>query len=67
MGGKASGTVFGLVNMEGAAGGFVAGPALGWLKQHHGWEGLFLGVAGMGLLAGLTWLFIDCTRRVAPE
>jgi MFS transporter, ACS family, glucarate transporter len=67
MGGRAAATLFGLVNMVGAAGGFVAGPALGFLKQHHGWEGLFLGVAAMNLLAALTWLFIDCTRRLVAD
>ncbi len=65
--GRASGTVFGLVNAVGAAGGFVAGPVLGYLKQQHGWEGLFLGVAGMCLLAALSWLFIDCTRRLVAD
>jgi sugar phosphate permease len=63
MGGRAAGTLFGLVNMVGAAGGFVGGPVLGYLKQSYGWEGLFLGVAAMCLLSALTWLFIDCTRR----
>lgn len=65
--GRASGTVFGLVNAVGAAGGFVAGPVLGYLKQQHGWEGLFLGVAAMCLLAAVTWLFIDCTRRLVAD
>jgi MFS family permease len=62
MAGRASGTVFGLVNAIGAVGGFVAGPVLGYLKQHHGWEGLFLGAAAMCIVAAAaTWLFIDCT------
>jgi len=65
--GRASGTVFGLVNTAGAAGGFVAGPVLGSLQEHYGWEGLFLGVAAMCLLAALTWLFIDCTRRLVAD
>jgi MFS family permease len=65
MAGRASGTVFGLVNAFGAAGGFVAGPVLGSLKQHHGWEGLFFGVAALCLVSALCWLFIDCTRRLA--
>jgi sugar phosphate permease len=65
--GRASGTVFGLVNAFGALGGFLAGPALGSLKQHHGWEGLFLGVALLCLLSAFCWLFIDCTRRLAAD
>jgi sugar phosphate permease len=67
MGGRAAGTVFGLVNMVGAAGGFVAGPVLGLLKHHYGWEGLFLGVVAMCLLSAVTWLFIDCTRRLVAD
>ena len=67
MGGRAAATVFGLVNTVGAFGGFVAGPALGYLKQYYDWEGLFLGAAGMCLLSALTWLFIDCTRRLVAD
>lgn len=67
MSGRAAATVFGLVNMVGAAGGFAAGPILGYLKQHHGWEGLFLGVVAMCLLASVSWLFIDCTRRLVSD
>ncbi len=67
IGGPASGTVFGLVNTVGAAGGFVAGPVLGYLKQYHGWEGLFLGVAFMCLVAAVSWLFINCTRRLVAD
>jgi sugar phosphate permease len=67
MGGRATATVFGLVNMVGAVGGFVAGPVLGSLKQHYGWEGLFLGVAAMCLLSGVCWLFVDCTRQLVAD
>jgi nitrate/nitrite transporter NarK len=67
MGGRAAATVFGLVNTVGALGGFVAGPVFGALKHHYGWDGLFAGVAVMCLLAALTWLFIDCTRRFVPD
>jgi sugar phosphate permease len=64
MAGKGAGTVFGIVNTVGSIGGFVAGPVLGYLKQNHGWDGLFLGVGVAYLLAALCWLFIDCTRRI---
>jgi sugar phosphate permease len=67
MGGRATATVFGLVNMVGAVGGFVAGPVLGSLKHHHGWEGLFLGAAVMCLVSALCWLFIDCTRQLVAD
>lgn len=67
MGGRASATVFGLVNTIGALGGFLAGPSLGYLRQHYGWEGLFFGAAAMCLIASLTWLFINCTRRLVAD
>lgn len=67
MGGRAAGTLFGLVNTAGAIGGFVAGPVLGWLKQEYGWEGLFWGVSAMCFVAAATWLWIDCTKRVVAD
>jgi ACS family glucarate transporter-like MFS transporter len=67
MGGRAAGTLFGLVNTIGSVGGFVAGPVLGYLKQYYGWEGLFVGVVAASVVAGLTWLFIDCTRKVVSD
>jgi sugar phosphate permease len=67
MSGRASATVFGLVNSVGAIGGFVAGPLLGSLLQHFDWEGLFVGVAVMCALSAVCWLFIDCTRRLVAD
>ncbi len=67
MGGRASATVFGLVNSVGAVGGFAAGPILGYLKQTYGWQELFYGVAAMCLVAALTFLFINCTRRLVAD
>jgi MFS family permease len=66
VGGRATATVFGLVNAVGALGGFAAGPIMGYLKQHYGWEGVFYCAAGMCGLAALSWLWIDCTRRLSP-
>ena len=45
----------------------VAGPVMGSLKQHYGWEGLFLGAASMCLVSAVSWLFIDCTRRLVAD
>jgi sugar phosphate permease len=67
MGGRATATVFGIVNTVGALGGFVAGPIFGWLKQEYSWDGLFYGVAAMCVFAAFTWLFIDCTKRVVAD
>jgi sugar phosphate permease len=67
MGGRAAATLFGVVNMVGIIGGFVAGPVFGYLRQQYGWEGLFYGVAAMCLIAALSWLFIDCTQRLVSD
>ena len=48
-------------------GGVRAHGVLGFLKQHYGWEGMFGGVALMCLIAAVTWLGIDCTKRLAPD
>ena len=67
MGGRASATVFAIVNTCGAVGGFVAGPVLGYVLQEYGWDGIFYGVAGMCVAAAVSWLFIDCTRRLVDD
>lgn len=64
IGGRASGRVFGLVNTVGALGGFVAGPAIGALKQHFGWPPVFWLIAAVYIASALCWLGIDPTRRV---
>jgi sugar phosphate permease len=67
MGGPASGTLFGVVNTVGALAAFVASPAMAWLKQGYGWEGLFFTVAGVYVLAASCWLVIDSRRRMWRE
>jgi sugar phosphate permease len=67
MGGRAAGTLFGLVNMVGVIGGFAAGPVFGALQEAYGWDGQFFGVAAMCALAAISWLFIDCTRRLVSD
>jgi sugar phosphate permease len=67
IGGRASGTVFGVVNMVGAIAAILAGPVMGWIKQDYGWESLFLTVAGAYVVSAACWLFIDCTRRLVVE
>jgi sugar phosphate permease len=67
MGGRAAATVFGVVNTVGALGGFVAGPVFGYLKQQYGWDGQLYGVAVLCVVAAVTWLFLDCTRRLVGD
>jgi ACS family glucarate transporter-like MFS transporter len=67
IGGPASGTLFGTLNAVGAAAGFLAGPVMGWVKQHHGFDVLFVMVAGMYALAAVCWLAIDSRCRLWRE
>jgi hypothetical protein len=67
VGGPLSGTVFGVVNMVGAAAGFVAGPLMGWLTAGYGWGALFYSVAGLYALAAVCWLAIDSRCRLWRE
>jgi len=65
--GRASGTVFGVVNTSGAVAAFVAGHVMGQIKQSYGWDALFFTVAVVFTAAGLCWLVIDCTQRLVEE
>jgi nitrate/nitrite transporter NarK len=67
VGGRAAGTVFGVINMAGAIAGFAANPLIGHLKQDHGWELTFDVLAAVFLLAGVMWLFINSDRRLLRE
>ena len=67
IGGPVAGTLFGSLNAVGAAAAFLAGPVMGWLKQTHGFDTLFLTVAGMYALAALCWLAIDSRCRLWRE
>jgi sugar phosphate permease len=67
MGGRGAATLFGIVNTVGIIGGVAAGPVFGYLNKTHGAPGLFYGVAAMCMVAAISWLFIDCTRRVVGD
>jgi sugar phosphate permease len=67
IGGRAAGTVFGIVNMVGALAGVLANPLIGQVKQEYGWGLLFYFLAALFLTAALTWLFIDADRRLVME
>ena len=53
-----------MVNTVGAAGLFVAGPIMAWVKTEYGFDGLFYFVAGVYLVTTACWLNVDCTRRL---
>jgi ACS family glucarate transporter-like MFS transporter len=67
MGGRAAGTLFGIVNTVGIAGGVCAGPVFGYVIEQYGSAGLFYGVATMCAIAAASWLFIDCTQRLVGD
>jgi sugar phosphate permease len=67
IGGPAAGTVFGVVNTAGSLAAFAAGPVMGYLKQAHGWEALFLTVAGVYAVAAVCWLLIDSGRQLVAD
>lgn len=67
IGGRAAGSVFGLVNTVGGWGAIVAGPAMGYVLGDFGWTVLFLFVGGIYLVTAIFWCFVNCTRKVVAE
>ena len=67
IGGRAAGSVFGMVNMVGSIGAFAAGPAMGAVLGDHGWTALFLFVGAVYILTALFWVCVNCTRRLVAE
>lgn len=75
IGGQGAASVFAWVNTSGSIAGFVAGPAMGGLIGAYGeqgaataagWSLLFGVMAVIYLAASLSWLLIDCTKRIGP-
>ena len=64
IGGPAAGRVFGMVNTVGAAGLFIAGPTMAWVKIHYDFDGLFYFVAVVYLVTTVCWMMVDCTKRL---
>ncbi|MCH2125611.1 MAG: MFS transporter [Pirellulaceae bacterium] len=64
IGGPASGRVFGVLNMCGALGATVAGPAMGLVKMTYGFPTLFGFVAVVYVVAAFLWLCLNCTRTL---
>ncbi len=67
IGGRGAATVFAVVNTTGAIAAFAAGPVIGSIVQYRGWDTLFYVLAGVYVVAGAAWLFIDCTQRILLE
>ncbi len=67
IGGPASGRVFGIVNTFGSIGAFVAGPAMGYVKQAYGWAPLFYFVGLTYILTAIWWAQVNCTKKLVIE
>jgi len=67
VGGRAVGSLFGMINMAGSIGAAAAGPILGSIKQEVGWNAVFLTIAGVDVVSGMAWLVIDAGRRLWRE
>lgn len=65
--GRAAGTIFGLVNGTGSVAAMLAGPVIGYVKYHYGWDVVFFVLAGLYVIAAFSWLLIDCTRTVVED
>jgi sugar phosphate permease len=62
IGGRYAGSATGFINLVGNMAGSVQPVVGAWIFKRFGWEPLFAVYAGMFLLAGSMWLFIDPRR-----
>ena len=67
IGGKATATVFGFMNMVGGFGGNVSPVVFGYIAQFKGWTPVFSTVGVAYLLSSVSWLFVDCTIPLMRE
>lgn len=67
IGGKATATVFGFMNMVGGFGGNVSPVVFGYIAQFQGWTPVFTTVGVAYLLSSISWLFVDCTIPLMRE
>ena len=67
--GRSAATVFACINTAGCAGGFVAGPLVGYILDSYkvdgivtsqGWNMVFIVTAVEYVVAGVAWFFINC-------
>ena len=58
-----TGAATGVLNTFGNGGGIVAGPVVGWLSGHGGWDAAFITGTVFACVGGALWLFIDPGRR----
>jgi ACS family glucarate transporter-like MFS transporter len=66
--GKSAGTVSGLMNMGGQAGGAVTASLTPWIAERFGWTTSFLVAAGACIAGSIAWLLVNPDKPiVAPD
>lgn len=66
LGGRAAGSVSGLMNMSNQIGGTVTASLTPWLADRFGWTASFLFAATLCLAGAAAWLAIDPDDRLVP-
>lgn len=64
VGGNSAGSVSGVMNMGNQIGGVVTASLTPALAGAFGWSSSFLAAAGIALLGGIAWLFVDPDERL---
>lgn len=67
IGGPAAATVFGINNAVGNVGAVVAPMIYGYVAKYYGWTPVFVSVAAIYVLCGVSWLLVDCTRPLLEQ
>jgi len=67
IGGTATATVFGFMNMVGGFGGNLSPVVFGYVAKYASWTVVFTVVAGAYLISSVSWLFVDCTIPLMSE
>jgi ACS family glucarate transporter-like MFS transporter len=67
IGGRASGSVSGIMNTGAQIGGAVTASLTPWIADHWGWNASFAVSAGLCVLGGLAWLLVDPERSFADS
>jgi sugar phosphate permease len=60
-----TGAATGVLNTFGNGGGIVAGPVVGWLSGHGGWDAAFITGTVFAVVGAALWLFINPGREGA--
>ncbi len=67
VGGNYAGSVSSVMNTLGNIGGFIMATATGFIVASYGWNMAFYVVAGLSLVGGLLFLFVDASKQIYTE